>query len=64
MVDEREKVIIVRFDQVLCYDEAQVRSKPVSMKRYFDSRILTLDEPQPFLTGKEIRVVDLFKWRI
>ena len=70
MVDEREKVIIVRFGQVLRYDESpglHVKTPFLDEVRYFDSRILTLDaEPQPFLTKeKKYVVVDSFvKWRI
>ncbi|MEX2162656.1 MAG: protease modulator HflC [Sulfuricaulis sp.] len=70
MVDEREKAIIVRFGQVLRYDESpglHVKTPFLDEVRYFDSRILTLDaEPQPFLTKeKKYVVVDSFvKWRI
>ena len=70
MVDEREKAIIVRFGQVLRYDDApglHVKTPFLDEARYFDSRILTLDaEPQPFLTKeKKYVVVDSFvKWRI
>ncbi len=70
MVDEREKVIVVRFGQVLRYDDApglHFKSPFLDEARYFDSRILTLDaEPQPFLTKeKKYVVVDSFvKWRI
>jgi membrane protease subunit HflC len=70
MVDEREKVIVVRFGQVLRYDDApgiHFKSPFLDDARYFDSRILTLDaEPQPFLTKeKKYVVVDSFvKWRI
>jgi membrane protease subunit HflC len=70
LVDEREKVIIVRFGQVLRYDESpglHVKTPFLDEVRYFDSRILTLDaEPQPFLTKeKKYVVVDSFvKWRI
>jgi len=70
MVDEREKVIIVRFGQVLRYDEASglhVKTPFLDEARFFDSRILTLDaEPQQFLTKeKKYVVVDSFaKWRI
>ncbi|HLE93182.1 MAG TPA: SPFH domain-containing protein, partial [Sulfuricaulis sp.] len=70
LVDEREKAIIVRFGQVLRYDEApglHVKTPFLDEVRYFDSRILTLDaEPQPFLTKeKKYVVVDSFvKWRI
>jgi membrane protease subunit HflC len=70
MVDEREKVIVVRFGQVLRYDDApgmHIKSPFLDQARYFDSRILTLDaEPQSFLTKeKKYVVVDSFvKWRI
>ena len=70
MVDEREKVIVVRFGQVLRYEDApglHFKSPFLDDARYFDSRILTLDaEPQPFLTKeKKYVVVDSFvKWRI
>ena len=70
LVDEREKVIVVRFGQVLRYDDApglHVKTPFLDEVRYFDSRILTLDaEPQPFLTKeKKYVVVDSFvKWRI
>ena len=70
MVDEREKVIIVRFGQVLRYDDVpgiHFKTPFLDEARYFDSRILTLDaEPQPFLTKeKKYVVVDSFvKWRI
>lgn len=70
LVDEREKVIIVRFGQVLRYDDVpgiHFKTPFLDEARYFDSRILTLDaEPQPFLTReKKYVVVDSFvKWRI
>lgn len=70
MVDEREKVIIVRFGQVLRYDDApgvHFKTPFLDEARFFDSRILTMDaEPQPFLTKeKKYVVVDSFvKWRI
>ena len=69
-VDEREKVIIVRFGQVLRYDDVSgihFKTPFLDEARYFDSRILTLDsDPQPFLTKeKKYVVVDSFvKWRI
>ncbi|MEK7206433.1 MAG: protease modulator HflC, partial [Pseudomonadota bacterium] len=69
-VDERQKVIIARFGQVLRYDDKpgiHLKSPFLDDARYFDSRILTLDaEPQPFLTmEKKYVVVDSFlKWRI
>jgi membrane protease subunit HflC len=69
-VDEREKVIVVRFGEVLRYDETpglHVKVPFLDTVRYFDSRILTLDaEPQQFLTSeKKYVVVDSFvKWKI
>ena len=69
-VDEREKAIIVRFGQVLRYDDKpglHWKTPFLDQVRYFDSRILTLDaEPQPFLTQeKKYVLVDSFaKWRI
>jgi membrane protease subunit HflC len=70
MVDAREKVIVVRFGQVLRYNEGpglHVKTPFLDETKYFDSRLLTLDaEPQPFLTmEKKYVVVDSFvKWRI
>jgi membrane protease subunit HflC len=69
-VDEREKVIITRFGQILRHDDPpgiHVKAPFMDDARYFDSRILTLDqEPQPFLTKeKKYVLVDSFvKWRI
>jgi len=69
-VDEREKAIIVRFGQVLRYDDKpglHWKTPFIDEVRYFDSRILTLDaEPQPFLTQeKKYVLVDSFaKWRV
>lgn len=69
-VDEREKAIIVRFGQVLRYDDKpglHWKTPFLDQVRYFDSRILTLDaEPQPFLTQeKKYVLVDSFaKWRV
>jgi membrane protease subunit HflC len=69
-VDEREKVIVVRFGEVLRYDESpglHVKVPFLDTVRFFDSRILTLDaEPQQFLTSeKKYVVVDSFvKWKI
>lgn len=69
-VDEREKAIIVRFGQVLRYDDKpglHWKTPFLDEVRYFDSRILTLDaEPQPFLTQeKKYVLVDSFaKWRV
>lgn len=69
-VDEREKAIIVRFGQVLRYDDKpglHWKTPFLDEVRYFDSRILTLDaEPTPFLTQeKKYVIVDSFaKWRV
>ena len=69
-VDEREKVIVIRFGQVLRYTDPpglHFKIPFVDDVRIFDSRILTLDaEPQPFLTReKKYVVVDSFvKWRV
>jgi membrane protease subunit HflC len=69
-VDEREKAIIVRFGQVLRYDDKpglHWKTPFIDEVRYFDARILTLDaEPQPFLTQeKKYVLVDSFaKWRV
>ncbi len=69
-VDEREKVLIVRFGQILRHDDQpgiHVKVPFVDDARYFDSRILTMDaDPQPFLTKeKKYVIVDSFvKWRI
>jgi len=69
-VDEREKVIIVRFGQILRSDDKpgiHFKVPLLDEARYFDSRILTLDsDPQQFLTKeKKYVVVDSFvKWRI
>jgi membrane protease subunit HflC len=73
-VDERERVIVVRFGQVLRADDKPgIHFKmPFGVFGYdsvitFNARILTLDfEPQEFLTKeKKYVVVDSFvKWRI
>lgn len=69
-VDEREKVIIVRFGQVLRHDETagiHFKSPFIDDARYFDDRILTLDaDPQTFLTKeKKYVIVDWYaKWRV
>ncbi len=69
-VDEREKVVVARFGQVLRYDDApgvHIKAPFLDNLRYFDNRILTLDaDPQPFLTKeKKYVLVDSFvKWRI
>lgn len=70
VVDERQKVIVVRFGQILRNDDKpglHLKTPFIDEVRYFDSRILTLDaEPQPFLTGeKKYVIVDSFvKWRV
>jgi len=70
VVDEREKVIVVRFGQILRHDDpAGIHFKVpfVDEARFFDSRILTIDpDPQQFLTReKKYLVVDSFvKWRV
>jgi membrane protease subunit HflC len=69
-VDEREKTIVVRFGQVLRYDDkpgVHFKTPFTDDVRYFDARILTLDaEPTPFLTKeKKYVLVDSFvKWRL
>jgi len=70
VVDERQKVIVVRFGQILRHDDKpgiHLKTPFIDDVRYYDSRILTLDaEPQPFLTGeKKYVIVDSFvKWRV
>lgn len=70
VVDERQKVIVVRFGQILRYDDKpglHVKTPFLDDARYFDSRILTIDaDPQQFLTReKKYVVVDSFvKWRV
>jgi len=69
-VDQREKVIIVRFGEILRSDDKpglHTKAPIIDQARYFDGRLLTLDaEPQPFLTKeKKYVVVDSFvKWRV
>ena len=69
-VDEREKAIIVKFGEVIRYEDKpglHFKLPFINSVRYFDARILTLDaEPQPFLTKEKKKVlVDYFvKWRI
>jgi len=69
-VDQREKVIIVRFGEILRADDKpgiHTKAPIIDQARYFDGRLLTLDaEPQPFLTKeKKYVVVDSFvKWRV
>lgn len=69
-VDEREKVVVARFGEVLRHDDApgvHIKAPFLDNLRYFDNRILTMDaDPQPFLTKeKKYVLVDSFvKWRI
>jgi len=69
-VDERERVIVVRFGQVLRYDDKpglHLKTPFLEEARYFPARILTMDaDPQPFLTKeKKYVLVDSYvKWRI
>jgi len=70
VVDEREKVIVVRFGQILRFEDKpglHAKTPFLDDARYFDSRILTIDaDPQPFLTReKKYVIVDSFvKWRV
>ncbi len=69
-VDEREKAVMVRFGEVIRYDDTPGLhwKKPfIESVRFYDARILTMDaEPQPFLTKeKKSVIVDSYvKWRI
>lgn len=69
-VDQRQRVIVVRFGEVLRYDDKpglNFKVPFIDELRYFDSRILTLDfEPEQILTeDKKYVLVDSFvKWRI
>lgn len=69
-VDERERAIVIKFGQVIRYDDKpglHWKTPFVDSVRYFDARILNLDaEPRPFLTKEKKNVlVDSFvKWRI
>lgn len=69
-IDEREKAVVVRFGQVIRYDDApgiHVKTPFLETVKVYDSRILTMDaEPQPFLTKeKKSVIVDSYvKWRI
>ena len=69
-VDEREKAIVIKFGQVIRYNDkpgVHFKTPFLDSVRYFDARILTLDaEPRPFLTKEKKKVlVDSFvKWRI
>jgi membrane protease subunit HflC len=69
-VDEREKAVVVRFGQVIRYDDKpglHVKTPFLDAVRLYSAQILTLDaEPQLFPTiEKKYVVVDSFvKWRI
>jgi len=69
-VDERQKAVVVRFGQVLRYDDPpglHFKTPFLDEVRYFDGRILTMDAaPQDFLTQeKKYVVVDSYvKWRV
>ncbi len=69
-VDEREKAVVVRFGQVIRYDDKpglHVKTPFLDNVRFYSSQILTLDaEPQLFSTvEKKYVVVDSYvKWRI
>ncbi|HCU53297.1 MAG TPA: protease modulator HflC [Gammaproteobacteria bacterium] len=69
-VDEREKAVVVRFGEVIRYDDKpglHVKTPFLDNVRFYPSLILTLDaEPQQFATlEKKYVVVDSYvKWRI
>jgi len=69
-VDEREKAVVVRFGEVIRYDDGpglHLKTPFLDTVRYYSSQILTLDaEPQQFATlEKKYVVVDSYvKWRI
>ncbi|MHB8622898.1 MAG: protease modulator HflC [Sulfuricaulis sp.] len=69
-MDERDKVIVTRFGQVIRSDEVpglHFKVPFLDEAKYFDSRLLTLNlEPQQLLTmEKKYVVVDAFvKWRV
>ncbi|OGI41791.1 MAG: protease modulator HflC [Candidatus Muproteobacteria bacterium RBG_16_64_11] len=69
-IDEREKAVVVRFGQVIRYDDApgiHVKTPFLETVKVYDARILTMDaDPQPFLTKeKKSVIVDSYvKWRI
>lgn len=69
-VDERQRVVVVRFGEVVRYDDKpglHLKTPFIDGLRYFDARILTLDfDPQQILTvEKKYVLVDSFvKWRI
>ncbi len=69
-VDERERAVVVRFGQVIRYDDQpglHFKTPFLDSVRFYSSQILTLDaEPQLYPTiEKKYVVVDSFvKWRI
>ena len=69
-VDERERAVVVRFGQVIRYDDKpglHVKTPFLDGVRFYSAQILTLDaDPQLFPTiEKKYVVVDSFvKWRI
>src|SRR5229473_3274564 len=69
-VDEREKAIVVKFGEVMRYEDKpglHFKLPFINSVRYYDARILTFHaDPQPFLTKEKKKVVvDYFvKWRI
>jgi len=69
-VDEREKAIVMRFGQVIRFDDSpglHFKTPFLDAVRFYDGRILTMDaEPQPFLTKekKSVLVDSYVKWRI
>lgn len=69
-IDEREKAIVVRFGQVIRYDDApglHFKTPFLESVKLYDARILTMDaDPQPFLTKekKSVLVDSYVKWRI
>ena len=69
-VDERERAVVVRFGQVIRYDDKpglHVKTPLFETVRFYSAQILTLDaDPQLFPTiEKKYVVVDSFvKWRI
>lgn len=69
-IDEREKAVVVRFGQVIRYDDApgiHIKTPFLETVKVYDARILTMDaDPQPFLTKeKKSVIVDSYvKWRI
>jgi membrane protease subunit HflC len=69
-IDEREKAVVVRFGQVIRYDDTpgiHIKTPFLETVKVYDARILTMDaDPQPFLTKeKKSVIVDSYvKWRI